>query len=245
MKNPNTPRRTHPFLAALAGLGALAGAAAAAYAFYIRPKIVQRWGASDAEVAGSMPGDELLSHAGLQSTRAITIYTPPAAVWAWLVQIGYGRAGWYSYDELEEAAGVAEFSGGKKSAREILPQFQELKAGDKILTHAEGGFTVDRAEPAQALVLRAKIDPRSGQTADLDEPLAGDLYSATWAFRLTEVDPATTRLVVRFRVDYPPTPFLRIASPVALEPVVFLMEQKMLKGIKERAESALVEVQDS
>jgi len=239
-------KKKRPFsscLTALAGFSALLGGLAAAYAYFVRPRIVQRWGASDEEVSGAMPGDAVLREARLQNTRAVTIEAPPEVVWAWLAQIGYGRAGWYSYDELEEAVGVAEFSDDGKSANQILPQFQEIKAGDQIPTHPGGGFIVDRAEPGRALVLRAKIDPRSGQTADLDEPLAGDLYSVTWAFRLEELEPGSTRLTTRFRVGYPvEAPLLRYGAPFALEPAAFVMERKMLLGIKERAERGKPEV---
>ncbi len=218
----------------IAGIGALASAVAG-YIYYVRPRIVQRWGATEEEAAAALPGDELIPHPRLASTRAITIQAGPEKVWAWLVQIGYGRAGWYSYDALEEAAGVAEFAGGKTSTREILPQFQTLAAGEQILTHAEGGFIVDRAEPAKLLVLRTKINARTGQTADLDQPLEGDVYSSSWAFYLNETE-GGTRLVARFRMDYPQVTWMQVVSPAVLEPVVFLMEQKMLKGIKERAE---------
>ncbi len=223
----------------LPALLGLAGAAAA-YAFVIRPRVVQRWGASDEEVQASRPGDELIPRPRLASTRAITLQAPPEQVWPWLVQIGYQRAGWYSYDGLEEAADVADFVDGTTSARRIVPELQSLAPGDRILTHPGNGFTVDRVEPNRMLVLRARINPRTGQTADLDQPLDGDCYDVTWTFYLDQPAPCQTRLVTRFRADYPEVTWMKIASPAGLEPVIFLMERKMLLGIKERVEMDLL-----
>jgi hypothetical protein len=83
-----------------------------------------RWGATDAEVAEAMPGDELVSEPSFNATRAITIGAPPEAVWPWLVQIGYGRAGWYSYDLFD--------NGARPSAERILPEYQEPNVGDWV-----------------------------------------------------------------------------------------------------------------
>jgi hypothetical protein len=58
------------------------------------------WGAAPAEAAASLPGDTLLPRAQYRTTRAITIGAPPDAVWPWLVQVGCGRAGFYSNDLL-------------------------------------------------------------------------------------------------------------------------------------------------
>ena len=81
-----------------------------------------RWGANDAEVAGAMPGDEFVPEASFNDTRAITIDAPPEAVWPWLVQIGYGRAGFYSYDLFVNAA--------RPSADRILAEHQQPRVGD-------------------------------------------------------------------------------------------------------------------
>jgi hypothetical protein len=81
-------------------------------------------GLADAEAVGRMPGDELVSDPSFNATRAITIDAPPEAVWPWLVQLGYGRAGWYSYDLFDNAA--------RPSAKRILPQYQRLEVGDWV-----------------------------------------------------------------------------------------------------------------
>ena len=102
------------------------GAAAALVALYV--KVVWpwglRWGATDEEVAQPMPGDEVVAKADLTVTRAITIHAPPEDIWPWLVQIGSGRAGWYSYDRIDNA--------GVPSATEIIPELQHLEVGDLV-----------------------------------------------------------------------------------------------------------------
>lgn len=88
------------------------------YLLFIRPWQL-RWGAADAEVARTMPGDEIVQRPHFKATRAVTIQASPAEVWPWIVQIGSARAGWYSLDRLD--------NGGKPSAREILPEFQTIE----------------------------------------------------------------------------------------------------------------------
>jgi len=83
-----------------------------------------RWGATAAEVAGSMPGDALLPRAQFRATRAITIDAPPEAVWPWLVQVGCQRAGFYSNDLLDNL--------GRPSATTILSGLQHLQAGQWV-----------------------------------------------------------------------------------------------------------------
>src|SRR6266511_3203699 len=83
-----------------------------------------RWGATDAEVAAAMPGDELVPEPSFNATRATTINAPAEAVWPWTAQLGFGRAGWYSYDLFDNA--------GRPSAERILPEYQQPKIGDWI-----------------------------------------------------------------------------------------------------------------
>ena len=118
----------------LAGLAA--AAAAACYVLAVRPRLL-RWGASTQEAAGPLPGDELVPTPRMQSTRAVTINAPAASVWPWLVQLGAGRGGMYSYDLLENAAGL-----GIHSADRILPEHQRLDVGDVIPLGPDVGIPV-------------------------------------------------------------------------------------------------------
>ena len=110
----------------IAGAGVVAGALVAAYPLFWRARCLT-WGATTAEADQRLPGDELLPAAQLVTTRAIGIDAPAEAVWPWLVQMGSGRAGAYSYDWIENLFGL-----DMHSANVILPQFQDLKAGDEL-----------------------------------------------------------------------------------------------------------------
>lgn len=168
---------------------AAVGAVGAVYMFAIRPWQL-RWGATDAEVARPMPGDGIVTHPHLQATRAITIDAPPAAVWPWLVQMGgYTRAGWYSYDVIDNA--------GRRSADEILPELQHLQVGDILPTSPDGtGFTVESIDPPHNLVLAIRnphattcvgilLEPRSANRSRLVFRLR--LHATTWHGRLFQV----------------------------------------------------------
>ena len=209
------------------------------YTFIIRPWL-QRWGANDEEVNSPLPGDDLALKARMNSTRAINIHASAADIWPWLVQIGYQRAGWYSYDKLEALAGVADFAEGS-SARRILPQFQNLKIGDKVPAAPEPyvSFTVKELEPQKALVLFSRLNPITGISLPQEKSTRGLVMDGSWAFILKPLGPEQTRLIIRFRAAYSPIWIFEPFARLIFEPVIFIMEQKMLRGIKERAESRL------
>jgi len=183
-----------------------------------------QWGATEDEVARSLPGDELVLRPQQGYTRAVTIHAPAAAVWPWLVQIGQGRGGLYSYDGLENLAGCRI-----RNADRILPEFQNLQAGDLIRLGPKGYpcFRVRALEPERALVLVA-ADPKTEQVAD-PTPGPKSFSFATWQFILNERDDGTTRLITRQRLAY--------SRDLALmwrlvEPVDFVMGRKMLLSLK-------------
>ena len=126
-----------------AALGAVITVPIGAYAFIVRPW-QKNWGVDPAEAAKALPGDDLVPEAGAVETRGITIDATPAEVWPWLAQMGYGRGGWYSYDQLDMKG---------HSTMEILPEWQGLKVGDIVPTHPDGGFEVRLLEPERALAL--------------------------------------------------------------------------------------------
>lgn len=118
----------------------LALAKAAGYFLGYRPWQL-RWGATDAEVAAVMSGDELTRPPRWRATRAVTVSAPPRLVWPWLVQMGAGRAGWYSYDRVD--------NGGVPSARTLRPDLQSIEVGDRMrfTAGADDAFVVERIEP--------------------------------------------------------------------------------------------------
>ena len=127
-------------------LFAIAAATAAAVVTYqvaVRPWW-KSWGVSPEEAEEALPGDDVIADANAGETRAITVNAPAAAVWPWLVQLGTGRGGWYSYEGMGMQG---------QSAFKVLPDFQDLKVGDLVPTYPGGGFVVSRLEPGRALVL--------------------------------------------------------------------------------------------
>jgi hypothetical protein len=194
---------------------AAVASAVAGYARFIRPWHL-RWGATDAELVRELPGDERVMQPQLDSTRAITIGAPIGEVWKWLQQIGQNRAGFYSYAWLENAVGC-----DMHNADRIVPEWQNIAVGDKVWLHPKAPpLEVAEVIPGRSIVL-------------------GD----DWSFHLEPLDSQRTRLVVRSRGTYTypdlkldPLNFLYWRG--IFEPAHFIMERKMMLGIKERAERA-------
>jgi len=187
-----------------------------------------RWGATPAEVSAAMPGDELVPQPKIASTRAITIGAPPRQVWPWLAQIGQGRGGFYSYDALENLVRC-----DIHSANRIIPRLQQLRPGDLILLAPAGGpcFRVSTTRPPSILTL-AGADPKTRAVAPI--PATPEEMASTWQWVLHPVDNGRrTRLVVRQRISYPRR---QAVLWHLVEPVSFVMERRMLHGIKARAE---------
>ncbi len=209
--------------------GGLAGAMGVlAYVRVVRPQMM-RWGAADEEFKRPLPGDELVAQPKLAATHAVTIRAPAAEVWKWLVQMGQGRGGFYSYDWIENAMGLEMHNAGR-----ILPEFQELKPGDKVPLSPDGfGIPVAIVEPCRALVLfgDTRLDPSAIPTMK-----PSDYFASSWGWYLDQVAPGTTRLVERWRTDWNDSLAQNLFMRAFLEPGAFLMERKMLLGIKERAE---------
>ena len=218
----------------LGGLVAAGAAALSGYVLAVRPWH-RKWGASDEEVERSLPGDDLVSEANFETTRAITIDARPEEVWPWLVQIGQGRGGLYSYDLLENAMGLEIHSAGQ-----ILPEYQELSVGDMVPIEPEGGgFVVAAVEPNRYLLLEI---PSEGDT-EVDRVFREADAASTWLFLLDEWQDTQTRLVVRWRARWRlGANAMACLIGLMLDPVEFVMERKMMQGIKERAESGMTEV---
>ena len=192
-----------------------------------------RWGATDAEISQPLPGDELVPSPILGYSRAITIQASPERIWPWLAQMGQGRGGLYSYDGLENLVGC-----DIHSVEDIIPELQDLQPGDLIRLGPQGYpcFAVASVVPGQALVL-ISADPKTGQPVEHTDQGDKGYSIATWQFALQPRDESTTRLLVRQRLAYSPN--LKWVWRLT-EPVAFIMERKMLLGIRRRAERNLM-----
>ena len=174
-----------------------------------------RWGATPEEVASALPGDELLQSVQFVCTRAVTIDAPPAAVWPWLVQVGYGRAGWYSNDLLDNLA--------RPSAREIVVGLQHLEIGQPV-PMAAGAPTETNAFRVEGF--------------EVDRWLLWRKPDSTWAWRLTDLGDDRTRLVTRVQAVYDwRHPAKALLGMVLMEFGDFAMTRRILLGIGERARS--------
>jgi hypothetical protein len=196
------------------------GGAAAAYIRLARPQQL-RWGATDQESDGSLPGDDLIANPDLTATRAITVHTSAEQVWPWIAQLGQGRGGFYSYDALENLVGCHIHS-----ADRVVPEWQGVKVRDQVKLHPEVALDVAIVEPGRALVLRGGVP-----MGTVPPP-----YDTTWAFVVHEQPDGTTRLLVRERYAYLKRWAGFLVEPVAV--VAFVMTQRMLRGIRDRAERA-------
>ena len=221
--------RRSSVLPALVGMGAAIAGAVVSYIYIIRPWHRQ-WGTEPGDVDLILPGDDLLPEPRLSATHAITVNAPPDQVWPWLVQIGHGRGGFYSYEFVENSM----MKLGIHNVDEILPEYQELKAGDVIPLAPDGfGFPVAILEQNKSMVLFGDSRTPGGPAIPMPP---GNYMAASWGFYLFDQGDGTTRLVERFKMDSNPT-FQNKAALYTMEPGIFLMERKMLLGIKDRAES--------
>ncbi len=200
----------------------IGGAVAIAFTVLFSPLLrpwYSRWGATEEELEVSLPGDQQVPNPVLETTRAITIQTPAAAIWPWLAQMGQGRGGLYSYERLENLVGC-----GMRNADRIMPEHQDLKAGDE--------FRLSQSDSTPAMLV---LDVQPGRALIV----GGDDPPTSWAFTLNPIDENSTRLIIRYRQCFEKSLGNLVAWRIFTEPISFWMERKMLQGIKVRVEAAL------
>jgi len=192
----------------------------ALYALVLRPWLL-RWGATPEEAAKTLPGDDLITGANSSATRAIAIHAPPEQVWPWIAQIGQGRAGFYSYAWLENLFGCKIVN-----AETIHLEWQDLKPGDSVRLHSDfPAIPVAIVEKNRALVLGGTGLPER------------HIPPVTWAFILEPAPGNGTRLLVRWRSHTPNTVYDLLLYRYLLEPIHFIMERRMMLGIRQRSEA--------
>lgn len=168
------------------------------------------WGATDAEINRSMPGDNIVQNPTFKATRGVTIRAQPEEIWPWIVQIGYKKAGFYCYDWFD--------NDGVPSAERIVPEYQNLKVGDLIPLSAVMYVKVTELNPNQSMLW-------------VFQEGSGPWTNSTWAWELYQRDTQHTRLLTRLRVHTD-----SIISRVMLDFFEIVMMRKSMLGIKQRAE---------
>lgn len=239
--------RRGPLALALIGSGTAIGCLAV-YRGVVRPWY-ERWGIEPDDELRLMPGDELIAGPTAGDTRGIAIDAPAAAIWPWLVQMGLGRAGWYSYDAMDMRG---------PSANAIVSEWQSIAVGETVPAWPGGGFEVVQVEPEHALVLYLDDEIAARQEREARATAVGGLgaepstpglaasaaimrtqprrFRVSWAFVLDPIEGSRTRLIERVRVEYPEiAAWNRLTGPL-LGAGVFLMTRRQMIGIKERAE---------
>ena len=181
------------------------------YFTWIRGELMT-WGATSEEACRYMAGDELRVDPEMNATRVVEIDAPPEQVWPWLVQMGYRRAGLYSFGGLD--------NGGMPSAERIIPEFQDLEVGDYIIPYM---LKVVEIEPYRSMLW-------------VFESRAGTWRNATWSWGLYETDDGHTRLVSRLRQEYSFDTLPEAVSWILLDPMEICMMRTTLLSIKRRVE---------
>ena len=191
--------------------GVVVAASVTAYLKVYRPWQL-RWGATDAEIARALPGDDLVESPSFNATRAITIGAPPQEVWPWLVQVGVNRAGWYSYDLLDNL--------GRPSARAVIDELQDIRPGDLLPMSPDGkhGIRVHALDPPHWMIW-------------------GTPGETSWVWVLDPQPDGNTRLIVRVRSRAQRRPS-SLAFAFLLELADFPMMRRMLLNLRTRIETA-------
>jgi hypothetical protein len=193
---------------------AAVGALVAGYVAIVRPRQM-RWGATDEEAARTLPYDDLVTKPTWSSTRAITVEATPQQIWPWLVQVGWGRAGYYGYDLID--------NGAKPSAWEILPEHQHLEVGTKFpMSPWTAMYCRDFEEPRWLLLRMGREDP------------SNDIGS--FLYYLDPVDESRTRLIIRMRDKYRWFNPIVLSMQLAVDVGDIFFQWAHLKGTKARAE---------
>ncbi len=197
----------------------------------------RRWadaGARPDERRRPLPGDDLVPNAPLVGTRAIDVDATPSVTWAWLVQVGQDRGGFYSHAWLENLVGCR-----MRNADRIVPEWQRREVGDPVAIHPHAPpLRVAAVDPPRSLVLLGTPDGRPA-----DEPPKGAGTSpgrrtrTSWAFVLESRGPAASRLIVRTRTDWRPGLLNAALWRLFIDPGHCVMERAMMRGLARRAAS--------
>lgn len=189
-----------------------------------------RWGTTPAEVYATLPGDDLFPVYAEQATHAITIHASPQQIWPWLMQIGQDRGGFYSYTVFENM-----FGSDMPKVQRLVPDWKPRAVGETVW------FATPKRFGGQGRMIAAIVQPERSfvmvSANDWEELRAGRLaHEGFWSFTLEPVGDGQTRLIARLRGGTPPTLASRAVGRLFWEPAHFVMEQKMLRTIRDLSE---------
>jgi hypothetical protein len=189
-----------------------------------------RWGSTPAEAHATLPGDDLFPVYAGQATHAITSHAAPEQVWPWLMQIGQDRSGFYSYTVLEDL-----FGADMPKVEHLVPEWKPRAVGETVWFATpkrfggQGKMIPAIVEPNRAFVM---VSPNDWQRLQA----GGTATEGIWAFTLEPQGAGQTRLIARVRGGTPPTLTSHLLGRLFWEPAHFVMEQKMLRRIRDLSE---------
>jgi hypothetical protein len=192
-----------------------------------------RWGATDEELARAWLGDELVPPPRGGFTHAITIHAPVSQVYHWIAQIGQNKGGFYSYEFLENLIGC-----NIHNADRLEPEWQVVKTGDLLWMHPQAGVPIELVDTGHGFVIHGLLNTATGETVSSGASMPASFIHVSWLFYVYDAGEKSTRFVSRWRLDYPPGFKNEMMNGRwLLEPVASVMDFKMLKGVRQRAET--------
>lgn len=233
MKLASIQRINHPRITVrqiLEGIEGIAIMIACYLTFFLKSQR-ERWGLRKEELTRIFPGDEIIDQPKSQFTHAINIDAPLEDVWPWIAQIGQGRGGFYTYEALENMAGLKIHN-----ADIILPEFQSPNVGDLIPFSPTDAFPVVICEPGSAMAIGFCIDVETNKLIDPEDNSYSKYLHISWLWYVEPLDDYRSRFFSRNRVSFTSSFKNKLLYGPIAEPIVFAMDRKMCLGIKKRAE---------
>jgi hypothetical protein len=217
------------FIRAAITLLAVFAAVGVTYHFALRGWCL-RWGTTPAEVHATLPGDGLFPVYAGEATHAITIQASSQRVWPWLMQIGQDRSGFYSYTFLENLVGC-----DMPKVERLMPDWKTRAVGETVW------FATPRRFDGKGRMIAAIVLPQRSfvmvSANDWERLQAGKTaQESSWSFTLEPLGDGQSRLIARVRGGKPPTLLSRAVGRLFWEPMHFVMEQKMLRTIRDLSE---------
>ena len=201
-----------------------------AYGLFVRSRLL-RWGATDQERSDPYPGRELVPDGKRIATMAVTVDAPPSRMWPWLVQMGCDRAGWYSWDHLDNR--------GTPSASHVHPEWQQIAVGDHFAStpSCQIWFEVAAVEPERFLALRAALQLPSGRPFDTTGDRPRFYSDSLWCFLVKEMPGRRTRMVVSGYASSRPRALTILLDVAFWEPAHWIMQTRQFANLKRRTEA--------